>query len=301
MTQQPYYPPQPQQGYAPQFPQAPVQYAPPPQQPVYAPPVQQYAPQAPAQPPLANGSLDDYYSQPTGGGGPGISWKDKPLGTTYAGVVKRDVTNGDVVQDSDFTTKQPKFYRDGRPVFVMKVPLQGQPSQEFPDGEFAFWVRGQARDELARAMAEAGVEGAPKAGALIQVALVERKPSRQGNPANIVRISYTPAGGAAPAQPQQAAPIQQPQAPAPQQVQYQQPQAPVQQYAPPVAQQEQPPAWAQPAPVQQPQLTQQVAQPVQQAAPAQAPVQQSAPPAPAGLTPEQEQLLAQLNAAKQAS
>jgi hypothetical protein len=288
VTQQPFYPPQPQQGYAPQFPQAPVQqYAPAPPQ-AYAPPVPQYAPPAPSAPPLANGSLDDYYSQPTGGGGPGISWKDKPLGTTYAGIVKRDVTNGDVVQDTDFTTKQPKFYRDGRPVFVMKVPLQGQPSQEFPDGEFAFWVRGQARDELARAMAEAGCEGAPKAGAVVQVTLVERKPSRAGNPANIVRITYQPpTGGQQVAQAPAPQPVQQ-QAPAPQPVVEQ---APTQQYAPqPQVQQYQQQAPA-PQPVQQEQYAPQA--PAPQA-------QQTAPQPPAGLSPEQEALLAQLNAAKQA-
>ena len=316
MTAQPYAPqypvppqpqPYPQQAYPAQ--QPPVYQAPP-----QAYPPQGYAPQqAPQQPtvPLANGTLDDYYSQPTGSAGPGISWKDKPIGTSYAGVVTRDVTNGDVIQDTDFTTKQPKFYSDGRPVFVMKVPLRNAPTQEFPDGEFGFYVRGQAREELARAMSEAGVQGAPKAGDVIQVTLVQRKPSRRGgNPANIVQIAYTPAGGQAPAQ-QQAPAVQPaaqpvPQVPAAQpvaqpapQVQPVQQQAPVQQYAPqaPVQQQVVAPAYPVAQPAAQPAVPQAV-QPVAQPAPQVQPA--AAPAVPAGLSDEQAQLLARLTGQAQA-
>ncbi len=261
----------PQYPVAPQAPQYPVQ-APPQQygQPQFGAPAYGQQPQPPAQP-LANGTLDDYFNQPATGGGPGISWKDKPLGTTYAGIVARDISNADVVQDTDYRTQQPKFYRDGRPQFVMRVPLQVAPSQEFPEGEAAFYVRGQARDELQRAMQEAGAEGAPKAGAAISVTLVQRKPSRQGNPANIVAITYTPAG--------QAGAVATSPAPAPAQPQQQPPAQPVQQYAQPQPQymQQLPAPQAQPVPPQQ-----QTAQ-----APA-----QGTPQPPAGLTPEQQQLLA---------
>jgi len=264
MTQQPVYQ-QPPVQYAPQAP--PVQYAPQPYAPqpqAYAQPVYQQAPPAPAGPPPVQGTLDDYYSQPTGGGGPGISWKGKPEGTSYIGTVTKDVTNGDIIQDSDFTTKQPKFYKDGRPVFVMRVGLVNAPTQEFPDGEFSFWVRGQARDELSRAMAEAGVEGAPKAGDVIQVTLVQRKPNRTGNPTNIVQISYTP-------NPNAAAPVAV--------------QAPVA-AAIPVAQV---PVAVAPVTVQQP-----VQVPVAQAAPvAQAPAQQVLQGVP-GMTQEQLAKLAEM-------
>jgi hypothetical protein len=276
----------------------------------YAPP--QYAP--PAAPPvvLATGTIDQFYSQPTGSSGPGVSWKNKPLGTTYVGLVTRDVVQGDIQQDIDFQTKQPKFTRGGQPVFIMKVPLQVQPCQEFPEGEFTFYVRGQAREELVRAMAQAGLEGAPKGGALIQVTLIQRKPNQSGNPTNIVQISYTPDYNQVPAAP---APVQQqfqPQAPSPQ---FQAPQqAPQQvQYAQPAQQQVQPvqPQYAAPAPAAAPQV--QYAAPAaaapQAPAPmaAQAPVQQQAPavpmqqPAPAGvpqppanLDPNAQAILAQL-------
>lgn len=294
MTQQPYYPSQPQvqQPYAPptypQQPQAPQPY---PQQPVYAqPPVQQF-PQAPAIPaqPLANGTLDDFYSQPSVGGGPSISWKGKPDGTTYVGVVARDVTSGDVVHDTDPQTKQPKYYRDGRPMYSMKIPLSRVQSPEFPEGEANLWIRGSLREELTRAMSEAGLTGSPVAGDVIQVTLVGRKPGQGAIPKNIFSIVYQRPGGAgAPVQGQapQATEAPSPVAvaqPVPQQGQpYDQPQAqPVQQ---PYAQPQGQPQYGQ---VPQAQPVAQV-QAVQQVQP-----QQGLQPAP-GMTPEQAELLARI-------
>lgn len=320
MTQQPYYPPQ-----APQQFQAPV--APPYQQPYAQPPVQQFqpqyaspqqygAPQQPPAPPLVNGSLDAFYSQPTGGG-PGVSWKGKPNGYTIQGVVQRDVGDGDVTQEvgapNTAQAGQPLTYRDGRPKFVLAVPLQVAQSQEFPDGDVRLFVRGQLREELTRAMSEAGVTGSPKGGAIITVTLVERKQGRGTIPQNIFRVVYTPAGHPPPAvqqpQPQQYAqqpippsyeqptypPAQQPQhgyasAPAPaypggQPPAVQQPQVPQVQFQPPVAQ----------APVQQPQQAAPGAPspvpgaPVQQGQP-----QPGAPQPPAGIDPAQAALIAQI-------
>ncbi|MDQ6524295.1 hypothetical protein RB608_11820 [Nocardioides sp. LHD-245] len=302
-----------QQQFAPQYPGQPYQQ--PPAQPAYPqaypaqqtqpyPQVQQgYPPQVPpAQPtvPLAQGSLSDFYNQPSTGGGPSISWTDKntqaqkPIGTQYVGVVARDVTSSDIQQQTDFRTQQPKFYRDGRPMFSMKVPLKVQPSPEFPEGEAAWYVKGQAKDELQRAMSAAGAEGAPKEGAVITITLVQRRPSGPGmNPANIVQVTYQPAqGGAAPqtnaaAQPtpvQQVAPQDQPV-----------PQQPVQQQFVPQAQ---PVAQAQP--VQPQQYVQQPAVPQGQPQQyAQVPAQPGALPAPETLSPAQQQLFAQLAAGQQ--
>jgi hypothetical protein len=299
MTQQAYYPPQAppqvQQPYQPQYPQAPQQpyvdpYA---HQQAYAP--QQAAPQPPPVP-LANGSLDAFYAQPTGGGA-GISWKGKPDGFTIQGLVPRDVTNGDVTQEVGAPNTQeagkPQFYRDGRPKFVMAVPLRVPASPEYPEGEARLFVRGQLREELARAMAEAQAqEPAPVANSWLTVTLVQRKQGRGAIPQNIFHVTYTPAGQAPPA-------INQPAT------------QPVQQYIQPVAQPQYAPAPTgapSPAPVAQP-----VAQPVQQPIPQQAqPVQQvqqpvaqvpvapqpqpaaAAPAAPSDMSPEQQALLAQL-------
>jgi hypothetical protein len=208
MTQQPYAPQYPgYPGAAPQQYPTQGQYPAYPQQPYPGQQFQQqqYAPQAPQPPaqPLAKGTLDDYYSQPSAGSGPSISWSNpdkspKPIGTSYAGIVARPVTNADIQQQTDPATQQPKFFRDGRPMFVMTVPLKVQPSAEFPDGQATWFVRGQARDELVRAMAEAGAPaGPPEHNAFIVVTLVQRRPSRMGNAANIVQVQYTRPQGAA--------------------------------------------------------------------------------------------------------
>lgn len=344
MTQQPYNPyagqPPAQQPYAGQPQQYPPQYPQAPAQQPYGQPngYQQQPYQQPAPPPqpLAQGSLDDYYSQPTAGGGPSISWSanngtvQKPLGTTYAGIVARDVTHGDVQQDTDPKTGAGKFYRDGRPRFVMKVPLKqvlggptpqqlGPAPQEFPEGEAQWFVRGQARDELTRAMTAAGLgeRSAPKEGDVISVTLVERRPSRGGGmPANIVQVTFQPGprhqvgaaqepaaaggqttGAASPApvqaSPPAAAPVQQQEQPYYQQqtqayAQQAQPgpAQPVEQQGPQAAQAQ----WAQPVQQQAPQQQQQAPQ---QQQPAQ-PQQQLTPPA--GLDPEQQALLARLQA-----
>lgn len=150
------------------------------------------APVTPAQP-LVTGSLDDFFSQPSVSGGPSWSFKDKPLGTTYVGVVARAITNADIQQQTTPGTGQPATYRDGRPKWVMRVPLVVAMDPSYPDGEATWYVTGQSRDELVRAMREAGApDGPPEAGAKIQVTLTARKPSRTPgfNPSNQVSVRY---------------------------------------------------------------------------------------------------------------
>jgi len=174
--------------YPQQFPAAPQTYAQP--QP-FAP---GYPPATPAAPavPLAQGSIDDFYNQPSTGGGKSLSFQGKPAGTQYVGIVTRPITSGDISQQTDIQGK-PQFFRDGRPKFVMKVPLQLQPSPEFPDGLAQWYVKGQARDELVRAMAEAGAPaGPPEAGAILAITLTGTRPSGPGlNPANVFHVVYT--------------------------------------------------------------------------------------------------------------
>lgn len=280
MTQMPYappmqYPPQPpMQPAAPQYPgyppqqgyaQAPAQYAP--------------QPQAPAQP-LATGSIDAYYSQPAVGGGAALKFSEnnQPLiGQSYVFQVTRPIGNGDIQQQTN-AQGAPLSFKDGRPKFVMIVPVQLlEPSPHHPDGLAKWYVKGGTRDELARAMAEAGApEGPPEHGAVIRVTLTGTRPAGAGNnPAHVFAIQYVRPQGAAPVAPATPAPevavAQAPVAQVPVQAMPPTPQyAPVEvQYAPP-------------------------AQPVQQvAAPVQAPV---APQPPANLSPEQAELLAKLQA-----
>lgn len=254
MTQQPYgYGPQP--GYQPGgFDPYTQQY--PPSQPMYnpnapqgyQPPAPQYGPPPgvpntgygqPQQPPVpqgAKGTLDDFYGQPSGPSGKGISWKQKPDGYRYVGVVRRTPTDSDVFQDSDPQTKQLKTWRDGTPKMVLPVPLtlawldQFQ-QMEYPDREAAVFLRGNMRDEVTRAMQEAGQSGVPQQGALTDITLTHRKP---GNniATNMYSVIYRPAGSWEndPAYGWVLSQLQGPAtAPQPQQNQFQQ-QAPAQQY-----------------------------------------------------------------------
>ncbi|SOD72753.1 hypothetical protein SAMN05892883_2098 [Jatrophihabitans sp. GAS493] len=236
-----------QPGYPPTYaPPAQPQYAPPPQfqQPVYQQPpaqfpVQQGYPQpqmaAPAQP-LAQGSLDDFYNQQSTGGGKSLAFEQP--GQSYVGIVARPLSSGDIQQQTD-TQGKPLFFRDGSPKFVMKVPLQMEPSPTHPDGLGTWYVKGATRDELVRAMAEAGAPvGPPEAGAAIQITFTSTRQSGPGmNPAKIFSVAYQRPGviTPAPAQPQAAPVVQQP----------------VQQYVPPVIQQPQVQASYAQQPVQQ--------------------------------------------------
>lgn len=287
----------PQQGGYPQqpqaFPQAPAPAYPPQQPPAYQP--QQYAPapqyfppQQPVQP-TVSGTLDDFLGQPSTGGGPSLKFQGKPDGTSYTGVVARKIGNGDVRQQTD-NSNRPLFHKDGRPKFVLIIPLLVQPSPEFPEGKAQWWVKGQSRDELAAAMARAGSTApVPEEGAQITVTRIGERPIPNMTPQIQYQIQYVPPNGAvqAPAEPQGVAPQYQgpvqpyaPQAPAPQ-PEYLSQQTP-QFVAQPAAQQAPagptPPAAAAPAP----------------AAPPSAPTQpQPAAPGPQA-TPEQQALLAQL-------
>lgn len=298
---QPQYPQQPAQGQYPQQPQQgyPVQPAYPaqpypqqpapqfPQQPQQGYPVQpqypqgygqsQYGPPAPPAPPLPTGTLDSFYQQPSSSGGPSFKFMDAnrqpQIGKYYEGIVARPVTDADIRAQTD-QAGNPQTFRDGRTKFVMVVPMQVAPSQEFPEGQAGWWVKGQARDELARAMAEAGAPaGAPEAGAFIRVTLVGLRQIPGRNPAYQYRVEYVRPGGAAPAP--TAAPVQQAT------------QQPVQQATPvmstatgqPVVRQQPVPPMPQPMAPQ----VQQIPRPPVQAMPAQ-PMQQSVPgaaPAPA--------------------
>jgi len=271
----PQYPQQapPQQQFVPvAYPQAPPQYP----QPVY--PQPQYAPPAP--PPTVAGSLDEFFNQPSTGTKAWV-FKDRPVGTTYSGIVARPVSSADVRQQTDQHGNGQR-YMDGRPKFVMVVPMLVSPTAEFPQGQASWWVKGQARDELARAMAEAGAPvGPPEAGAGITVQFVGLRPIPGMNPAHQYRVTYV--------RPQNAPPAQHPVNPAPTQ---------------PINVAPQP--WPNPAQVVPPQPTDanySFSPPF--AAPPSATV--SAPPAvvpaqvqaPNNLSPEQQALLARLTGAQQ--
>jgi hypothetical protein len=257
---------------------APIQ----PGQPGYA--GQQYGANTPPAPQGAKGTLEDFYDQPSQGSGKGLIWKNAPNGYTYVGVVTRTPHDGDVFQDREpaQTGGKLKTFNDGRPKLVLPVQLRlawqdALQQQNYPDQDARLFLRGGLRDEVSRAMAEAGETDVPKQGALVIVTLTHRKP---GNniATNMYAVQYFPAGTWE-ASPQFAAVAQMLAQPAPaqnvpaapQQAPYQQ-QAPAQ-YAAPAQAYPNPQQYAQPGaqpyggPAQQPQYGGQAYDPNQQAYP----------------------------------
>lgn len=149
------------------------------------------------QPQPVQAGLDDFFNAPSTGGGPAIKFKDKPIGTKYAGIVARKITNADVRQQTD-PSGRPLTYRDGRPKFVMVIPLIVPNSPEFSEGRATWWCKGAARDELVRAMTEAGVpEGSPpEEGAGISVELTGHRPIPGLNPQYLYKVTYVRPEGA---------------------------------------------------------------------------------------------------------
>ena len=188
--QQPQYAPQ---GYVPQG------YPYQPQQPQYAPPPM-YAPQMwpgaqqpqPEVQPGAEGSLDGFQSQVSGGAAPGISWKGKEIGYSITGTLIRDLRNGDVKQDRAPANQGGalKTFRDGSPMFVLSIPLYVPVSAEFPEGEATLYVRGGLKDAL-----DAACGGQfPGQGDEITVTLTDRKQGNFAIPKNIFSVVLARSG-----------------------------------------------------------------------------------------------------------
>lgn len=181
--------PQQQQGYpAQQMPMAPQGY---PQVP------QQFAPQQfPQQPEvqLAAGSLDAFYSQPTSGGGASLQFVN--VGDAHVWVVNRPLADGDVEQQVNPRTKQPEFYKNGKPKFVLKVPVNVPVSERHTEGRAQWYCQGSAKDELNRAKTAAGApQGAPEFGAF---GYTKKAGTRQipgsAIPANVWEVTYVRPG-----------------------------------------------------------------------------------------------------------
>lgn len=180
------YPPPAQQGYPPQQQQA---YYPPPQQ--FAPPPVQHQ----------NVSIDDFYDQPASSGKSIASWFQTP-GQTITGMVARAISKADLRPQTDMQTKQPKHFSDGRPMLTMTIPLQVQPSNDFPDGRAAWIISSSDREDLDVAMQAAGCAArtVPEAGALITITFMGFKQIPGfGAPKKVKQISYQRPAGSPPA------------------------------------------------------------------------------------------------------
>ena len=307
----------PAQGYAPQHYAPNTAYT----QPGYAPPQQGYAPpqfQQPAPPPVPQGDIDDFYAQPSGSG-KAISYTGKQPGWTISGIVARPVTKADIQPQTDKNNNIGRW-RDGRVKYQMIVPLNVAPSPEHPEGMAAWYVKGQSRDELNRAMAEAGrpPNTPPEAGARVDITFTGTRPIPGMSPQNLIQVRYTPPQNAStpqvqtgtsqqPAQqlqPAQAMPAEAATAaPAPAYGNGYQQAAPqgydqqFAQYAPPQTAPQQ--FFEQPPPAPQPQAPFEQPAPPAQYVPNGQQAPQPQMQAPPGLSPEHQNLLAQITGNQQ--
>jgi hypothetical protein len=235
--------PQPGPGYGPPPSQSPASFPPPGygQQPGFDPrygqqpgPGPGYGPQQPpfdprygqpgpgyGQPPqpgpaLPRPSVQDFLDQPAGGSGASLGAFFRVPGQSIRGTVARPIGPGDIQVQTD-KNNRPQQFKDGRYKYVMIVPLAVQ-HVEFPDGRAAWYVKGQARDALAAAMAQAGAPaGPPEPGAVIDITFTGERESPGWNNQKLYHVVYyRPAGAqqaqapgvppeSAPAPPQQAA------------------------------------------------------------------------------------------------
>jgi hypothetical protein len=207
-------PQQPQQGgwQQPPAPQQPGGWGPPqpggwqqpqPTQPQWGAPPQQQAPEAPAPAPIP-GTLADFYSQPSTGGGQALKFnKGDKKGPGYFGVVTRAIRDSDTQQQTGLgeNKDKPQFFRDGRPKMVLKIPLNIARTADFQDGKAQWWCGPSQRDQLVAAIAASGAPVVthpsgvqyymPEPGSGIYVEKTGTRPSGAGlNDSNVFDVRY---------------------------------------------------------------------------------------------------------------
>jgi hypothetical protein len=145
-------------------------------------------------------------TQPASAGGKSLSFNI--VGTRYTGTVVRNVTDADIERATEVGARGAQgvyaTHPDGRAKVVMKVPLLMQPSAEYPTGIGVWYVKGNERSELLRAMEAAGAEaGPPRGGDMIDITYTHDEPSRSGmSPRKVKRVVYTKGNGVGPELPQ---------------------------------------------------------------------------------------------------
>lgn len=175
---------------------------------------------------------------------PSLSFKDKPLGTSYSGVVTAPPS---LVQSRNFDSRQPEFWPDGNPKMTVATNLRLDSGEEV-----CLWA--SKPSAMFRAIAEAAKAagtGPVAVGGRLTVTFSGEKPDPAKphlNPQKLYTVTYQPPNAFAEQQPQTAAATAQQawgQQPAVQAPGFAQPPA---QTAPPVAQAPQQAPAAQPAP-----------------------------------------------------
>jgi hypothetical protein len=114
-------------------------------------------------------------------------------GTTVAGTIAREP---EVQQQRDFTTGEPKFWEDGKPMQQLQVILatsERDPSVPDDDGQRAVYVKGNMLKAVREAIRKSGADGI-KVGGTLQVTYTgDGDTSRRGmNPPKLYAATYTP-------------------------------------------------------------------------------------------------------------
>lgn len=110
-------------------------------------------------------------------------------------IVKGNVVDSAVSQQTDFATKKPKFYDDGNPMMQAVITLQTDerdPSVEDDDGRRKVYVKGQMTQALRDALRASGPNTKLEIGGVLAVQFIESEPSGKGNPKKIYRAQYRP-------------------------------------------------------------------------------------------------------------
>lgn len=161
-------------------------------------------PAQPVQPPAPTVPVSVGDALGGNGYGPNLWNKADTVGTSFTGVVAQPVT---AVQDTDFKTKQPKVYDDGRAVPKLVIGLDVPVSPRHPEGRATWWAKGKDLTAINRAMVDAGVPAdvikqvGPEVGATITVTYARDQINPKfpdSNAAKIREVVYTRPGTSTP-------------------------------------------------------------------------------------------------------
>lgn len=131
-----------------------------------------------------------------GGGIPSLKFES--IGTAFSGTI---AMQPEVLQQRDFTTGEPKFYDDGKPMQQIKLVLdtdQRDPDDPYDEGQRTLWVKGNLFKEMRTAVRAARAKGL-EVGGKIKVAYVgDGEPPKRGmNPPKLFKVVYEAPGAPA--------------------------------------------------------------------------------------------------------
>ena len=138
----------------------------------------------------ANRSMDDEVDEFFGGGGgpKALSWKDKPVGTSYMGII----TKVEVINKTDKKTGAIILNQQGKPKKIVILTLitdMRDPEIEDDNGMRRIFLQGNASWELRQALRKGGFIK-PIKGGRFKITLTGHKPTEHYNDQNLFTVLY---------------------------------------------------------------------------------------------------------------